>query len=108
MIDLGYYADAESLAKQAIDLNQSYYGAQNPKVAANLTTLGRALTYEKNYDLATNVLEQALAILERAYGPNHSEVAETLNELGNIDSMRNHLNEAEAKFLRVVNIYRSI
>lgn len=38
----------------------------------------------------------------------HSSVADTLNELGNLASMREQLDEAGAKFTRVVDIYRSV
>jgi serine/threonine-protein kinase len=35
-------------------------------------------------------------------------VAETLNELGNVASMRDKLDEAEARFRRAVDIYRAV
>jgi serine/threonine-protein kinase len=35
-------------------------------------------------------------------------VAETVNELGNVASMRDHLDEAEARFRRAVDIYRAV
>src|SRR5207302_5028869 len=60
------------------------------------------------YDQAGAALEQALAIQERVYGPVHPSVAETVNELGNVASMRDKLDEAEARFRRAVDIYRAV
>jgi serine/threonine-protein kinase len=49
-----------------------------------------------------------LAILEKVYGPVHPRVAFALNELGNVAIRRGKLDEAEAEFSRVVDIYRSV
>lgn len=54
------------------------------------------------------MLQQALAIQEHVYGPVHPAVAEAVNELGNVASMRNNYDEAGKQFRRVVDIYRSI
>jgi serine/threonine-protein kinase len=105
---MGYYAEAEKFDRQALTVTEAYYGKDSPKTANDLTSLGRALQYERKYDEAEALLQRALAIQEKAYGPSHSNVADALNELGNIASMREHLDDAEAKFRRVVEIYRSV
>ena len=48
--DLGYYGEAERLARQALDITRPYYGNDHPQTANNLTVLGRALHFEKRYD----------------------------------------------------------
>jgi serine/threonine-protein kinase len=106
--DLGYYAEAELLDRQALDIVQSYYGNDNPKTADRLTALGESLTYQNKFDDAVSALNQALVIQERAYGSAHPSVAETLNELGNVASMREHLDEAEEHFQRAADIYRTV
>ena len=73
-----------------------------------MTALAESLTYEKKYDEAVSALEQALAIQQRVYGPAHPSVAETLNELGNVASMRDKLDDAEVQFRRAVDIYRAV
>jgi eukaryotic-like serine/threonine-protein kinase len=62
----------------------------------------------KKYDEAVDALQQALAIQERVFGPVHPNVAEILNELGNVASMRDKYDEAEARFRHVADIYRAV
>jgi hypothetical protein len=47
-------------------------------------------------------------IEERDFGPVHAAVADTLNELGNVASLRNDYVGAQTRFQRVADIYRSI
>ena len=70
--------------------------------------LGRALVYEKKFDDAAAILQQALAIRERVYGPVHPLVASTVNELGNIAINLERFDEAETDFRRMLDIYRSV
>jgi eukaryotic-like serine/threonine-protein kinase len=70
--------------------------------------LGRALLYQKKYDEANAALKEALAIQEKTFGPAHPEVADTVNELGNVASIRGNYEEAEKRFQREGDIYRSV
>ena len=70
--------------------------------------LGRALVFEKRDSEATVMLKEALAIRERVYGPVHPSVASTLNELGNIAYAADSLDQAEAYYTRMVDIYRKV
>ena len=54
------------------------------------------------------MLEQALAIEERVYGPTNRYVASALNDLGKAALQQNKFDVAEARFTRMVEIYRSI
>ena len=69
--------------------------------------LGRSLVFQKRYDEAVNLVEQALAIQERVYGPSHPKVANVLNELGTVALQRGKFDEAAARFTRMVAIYKS-
>ena len=107
--DLGYYAESEKLERQALEIDESYYGGSHPRVAADLTSPGwTPLEYEKRYDEADSVLLRSLAIQEHIFGPVHQSVADTLNELGNVANMREDLDRAEAYARRVVDIYRAV
>ena len=75
----------------------------SPKTAADLTHAGRALVFEKRDSTRRRtLLQEALAIRERVYGPVHPTVASTLNELGNIAYAADRYDEAEAYFSRMV------
>jgi len=54
------------------------------------------------------MLQRALAIQEHVYGPVHPAVAEAVNEIGNIDSMRDDYAAAGKQFERVADIYRKV
>jgi tetratricopeptide (TPR) repeat protein len=106
--DLGFYSDAESLARQALAIDTAYYGDDHPKTAASLTMVGRSMLYQKRYPEAEQALQQALAIEEKDFGPVHTVVADTLNELGNVASLHDDYDTAQSRFQRVADIYRSI
>src|SRR5712691_1028780 len=53
------------------------------------------------------MLQRALTIRERVYGPVSPRVAYNFNELGKIAQARGRLDEAEADFRRIVDIYRA-
>jgi eukaryotic-like serine/threonine-protein kinase len=69
--------------------------------------LSRTLVSEKRYDDAMSVLEQALAIQERAYGPTHPRVASVLNAMGIAAEAKGDLDVAERDFTRMRDIYRT-
>jgi serine/threonine-protein kinase len=64
--------------------------------------------YQNKFDEAAAMLQHALAIEEHVYGPAHPAVAEAVNELGNVASMRDNYDEAGKQFRRVADIYRAI
>jgi eukaryotic-like serine/threonine-protein kinase len=63
---------------------------------------------EKKSDEAAGLLQEALSIEEQVYGKVHPRVAGTLNELGKIAQQQGKLNEAEADFSRMADIYKSV
>jgi serine/threonine-protein kinase len=54
------------------------------------------------------VLQDALAIRERVYGPVHPAVASTLNELGNIAYAEDKYDDAERYYSRMVETYKKV
>src|SRR5206468_5246069 len=54
------------------------------QTADALTKVARALVFENKFAEGVPMLERALAIRERVFGPAHPMVASTLNELGNV------------------------
>jgi serine/threonine-protein kinase len=86
----------------------AYFGPNHPQTAHNLIVLGRALVYEKRYDEAVDLLQRALTIQERVYGPVSRQVASAVNELANTAFHRGRFDEAEAGFTRMLSIYRTV
>ena len=87
-------------------------------VAGSATTASRrhrtsrcwaaSLVKEERIDEAADVLRQALAIQERVYGPDHPQVASTLNEIGSVALCGKRLDDAEAAYRRMLDIYRKV
>ena len=76
--------------------------------ASNLTMLGRSLQMQQRLDEAAAVLQRAVAIQERVFGPAHPRVASAVNDLGAVALRRGNYDEAEAAFRRMSDIYRSV
>jgi eukaryotic-like serine/threonine-protein kinase len=69
-----------------------------------LHTMGRVYGNLGSYDDARRLLEDALRARERHYGPDHPEVAETLNEIGAIAFITGQYDHAEAHYNRALAI----
>jgi serine/threonine-protein kinase len=63
---------------------------------------------QRRSDEAVEVLKKALSIEEQVYGPVSRQVASVLNELGSVAYSRKYLDEAEARFGRMADIYRAV
>lgn len=68
--------------------------------ASLLATKGRLLSDQGRYPEATAALEQALALRERAQGPEHWRLAAVLNSLGEVLRATGRYDEALARFER--------
>jgi serine/threonine-protein kinase len=58
--------------------------------------------------LAGDLLRQGLAIRARVYGRSHPSVASTLNEPGRVAQQQGRVDEAEADFRRMADIYQAV
>ncbi len=81
-IKLEDYALAQSIAEQALALNEQFLGPHHSNVGAGLTTVAICLQGQGKLSQAAPIYERALAIHERVYGPKHPEVAIALSNLG--------------------------
>jgi len=104
----GRYADAERFYRQALDINQAWYGTDSYQAASNSTMLGRSLVFQARYEEADLLLRRALAVQERVFGPVHPRVASALNDVGNVALKRNLPDEAETCYRRIGVIYRAV
>ena len=95
--NVGKYAEAESLYKQAIDTYEKTVGPEHPDLARALISLGCLYRDEEQFDItkADPLLERALAIREKALGPNHPSTASALSNLSLLDFYEHKFGEAE-------------
>ncbi|MDP1922130.1 MAG: serine/threonine-protein kinase [Myxococcales bacterium] len=85
MVDLyGRRLDKPKLAQERADLAEGALTrlGDDPEIAAySLHAVGRFRLGESNFTAASQVFEKALAQAERAWGPDHPEVANVLDDL---------------------------
>jgi CHAT domain-containing protein/tetratricopeptide (TPR) repeat protein len=79
--NLGRYADAEAMAKQAISIYESSLGPKHPMLAKALVGLAGVYLSAQRYDDAEPLARRALAIDESVLGEEHPDLANVLNGL---------------------------
>ena len=84
-----------------IDL-QRFRSHDHPSLATGLVTLATARTAAGAYDAALPLFERALAIQERALGPEHPNVANTLAQLGRLLLAAGRPDDALPRLVRAV------
>src|SRR5229473_3063922 len=98
----GRYGEAVALARKLANEAEKTSGRQSLLTATTLVVLAQALQAQ-----GETVLRRALAIREKALGPNHPDVAAVLTTLGQIAFSQNRLNDAERDTSRAINIDES-
>jgi tetratricopeptide (TPR) repeat protein/predicted Ser/Thr protein kinase len=83
-LELGLYAQADTLLARAAEVASRVYGPDHPEYAARLSDRGTALKELGDLPEAESLLTRALAIRRRALGPAAADVAVTLGDLANV------------------------
>ena len=106
-MDLGRYAEAEPLAERALAIREKALEPEHPRVAASLISLARLYKAQGRYAeaepllnrglaiKATN-LKRGLAIREKALGPDHPDVATSMENYASLLRQIGRNSEAEA------------
>jgi tetratricopeptide (TPR) repeat protein len=118
LYEAGRYAQAEPYAKEALERAEDLYvaeggtldffagflGLASPGLGTSLNNL--AMIYEKQgrYAEAEPLLTRALAIQEKALGPDHPDVADSLNNLATLYAEQGRYAEAEQLYKRALAI----
>jgi len=80
--DLGQYAQAEGMHREALAMRKKLVGDTQPDVATSLQGLARALQYQGKRVEAETLYREALAMRRKILGNEHPEVAKSLTDLG--------------------------
>jgi serine/threonine protein kinase/Tfp pilus assembly protein PilF len=67
----GRFADAEKIAREAVEMHRQMRGNHHPETAWALTMLARALQGQQKLADAETTFREALAIFHRCYGESH-------------------------------------
>jgi tetratricopeptide (TPR) repeat protein/tRNA A-37 threonylcarbamoyl transferase component Bud32 len=100
---LGLYKEARPLLEETLALRRARLGNGHPDVGASLLHLG-ALAQAEHRPEAEALFQEALAIQEKALGPDAAAVADTLNNLGIQAGYAADWDKAEPLFRRALRI----
>jgi tetratricopeptide (TPR) repeat protein len=98
------YADAESLYKRSLAINEKALGADHPDVAASLTNLANLYGAQGRYADAEPLYKRSLAINEKALGPGHPNVAISLATMDLLYDRQGRYADAESLYKRALAI----
>ncbi|CAN0339491.1 unnamed protein product, partial [Scytosiphon promiscuus] len=106
----GKYEEAEPLYRRSLAIDEKVYGPDHPEVATDLNNWARLSlkhdlltlpTYiQGKYDEAGPLYERSLTIREKAYGPDHPEVATALNNWAVVLQEQGKYDDAESLYER--------
>lgn len=104
----GEYPDAESELLQALALAEQRFGAASIETAGALNALAMTYKYWGHFDEGRRVYERALAILVRAFGEEHMDVATVHHNLGGLEHARRDFEAAEPHARKSVELRRRL
>lgn len=100
----GQYADAEMVAKRALEIAQKNVDAKHPDLATSLNNLAVIYRAQGLIAQAEPLHQRALAIREKAFGPDHPAIVTSLNNLAEIYKVKGNFAQSEALFQRALAI----
>lgn len=102
------YAESESLARRALEIDEQTYGPDHHNIATSLNNLAELLRTTNRLTEAEKLFRRALAITEKTFGPDHPNFASSLNNLAQLLRITNRLDEAEPLYRRALSIFERI
>ena len=100
----GKFSDALPLAQEALRAAEASFGAEDPRVATALTSLGDAFRWQGKYAEAVPLYQRGLAIREKALGPGDPLVARSLAGLALLYNSQGKYAQAEPLYQRALAI----
>ncbi len=100
----GDFAPAEEPARKAWEISRRLLGEDDPQTMLDAAAYAAVLDGLERYDESEPIYRRALAVFERAHGPEHYEVAATLHNLAAVLAARGHCQDAEEHYRRALAI----
>jgi len=100
----GKYAEATSVAQEALRVAEATFGPEHPDVAVSLNNVALLYHTQGRYAEAEPLYQRALRITEKALGPEHPDVALSLNNLAELYRDQGKYAEAEPLCQRALRI----
>jgi tetratricopeptide (TPR) repeat protein len=100
--------EAESLMRQALEIDEKSFGPEHPDVADDLRELGVIQRNANRAEEAEALLRRSLAIEEKNFGPQDPRLIPTLTELALFLSINEQIAEARQVFFRILSIRQPV
>ena len=88
LMETGRFAEAEPLARLALEMKRTLYGQEHPETSASLNNLAYILESQRRFDEAEVAYQDSLSINRKLLGKNHPSVAITLLNIAFVDFAR--------------------
>lgn len=95
--DLGELDAAETLLREAVELEHGLHKPGHPNIAILSRVLGQVLVGRGKFSEAEPILQEAYAQLDAVFGPAHHETLETNKSLAELDLEQHHVDAAVAR-----------
>ena len=105
---LGAHQLSAEMLEHALAQQLEIYGEDDPIVAATRQDLAVTLTQRADYTRARDLLESAVVVNEREYGPVSVAVADNLTNLGNLHNRIGDLDTAQSLIAKSIDIYTQV
>jgi eukaryotic-like serine/threonine-protein kinase len=100
--------EAESLAREALNISRSVFGSDNTNVVSSLSRLAQAINYQGRFAEAENLGREAVAVARQALDKEPAGVAKSLHSLGSLLWLQHNPAAAEAALQESVAIYKRV
>ena len=98
----GDFAAAEEPARKAWEISRRLLGEDDPRTMLDAAAYAGILDGLGRYEESKLIYLRALAIFEKALGPQHYEIAANLHNLAAVHAARGHIDEAEEHYRRAL------
>ena len=100
----GDFAAAEEPARKAWEISRKLLGEDDPRTMLDAAAYAGVLDGLERYEESAVIYRRALDVCEKAYGPQHCEVAAILHNLAAVLAIRGDYEEAEQQYRRALAI----
>jgi tetratricopeptide (TPR) repeat protein len=102
----GKNLEAESLMREAIEINRRVWGAVNPETALAINDLASALSSQGKFAEAEPLYREALGIYRQTLPATHPKLGEALNNLALLLERQGRFDEAEPLYREALKNFR--
>ncbi|KAI4599602.1 hypothetical protein KJ359_001699 [Pestalotiopsis sp. 9143b] len=106
--ELGKYAEAEEMDREALELRKLVLGPEHPDTLASMNNLALVLRSQGKYEEAEEMHREELELTKLVLGPEHPSTLDSMNNLALVLDNQGKYEEAEMMHRQALGAYRSV